>query len=101
MTGWDDEQYLKFADERTRAAHELLARVPIAAPLRVVDLGCGPGNSTALLAERWPAARITGVDNSAEMLARARRDFPGLEWIEADAGAYEPDAPLESFIHRL
>jgi len=95
VTGWDDSQYLKFADERTRAAHELLARVPLAAPARVLDLGCGPGNSTALLAKRWPAARITGVDNSAEMLARARRDLPKLEWVEADASSYEPGAPLD------
>jgi trans-aconitate 2-methyltransferase len=78
VAGWDDAQYLRFADERTRAARELLSRVPLVSPERVVDLGCGPGNSTALLRERWPAARVTGVDSSAERLARARRDCPEL-----------------------
>ena len=54
---WDPDIYLKFGSERTRPALELLARVPIATPERVIDLGCGPGNSTALLAARWPDAR--------------------------------------------
>ncbi|MEC5384306.1 trans-aconitate 2-methyltransferase [Uliginosibacterium sp. H3] len=90
MPTWDEKQYLKFADERTRPARELLGRVPLAAPRYVVDLGCGPGNSTALLAERWPEARITGVDSSAEMLARARLDLPGLEWVQADLAQWQP-----------
>jgi trans-aconitate 2-methyltransferase len=95
MSSWDDVQYLKFGDERTRPARELLARVPLVSAERVVDLGCGPGNSTALLHERWPRAHVTGVDDSAEMLARARRDWPELNWVEADAGAYQPDGPLD------
>ncbi len=93
MAAWDDAQYLKFGDERTRAARELLARVPLGRAERVVDLGCGPGNSTALLRERWPAVRISGVDNSPEMLARARQDHPDITWICADAASYVPDAP--------
>lgn len=95
MAVWNDAQYLKFGDERTRAASELLARVPLAHPERVVDLGCGPGNSTALLRERWPEARLTGVDNSPQMLERARRDFPTTEWVLGDAAAYAPDAPID------
>jgi trans-aconitate 2-methyltransferase len=95
MSGWDDRQYLKFADERTRPARELLGRVSVAAARRVVDLGCGPGNSTALLFERWPDARLTGVDSSLEMLERARRDSPGIEWVEADAGSFVSDEPLD------
>jgi trans-aconitate 2-methyltransferase len=95
MPTWDDEQYLKFADQRTRPARELLARVPLEAAERVVDLGCGPGNSTALLHERWPAARVTGVDSSAEMLQRARADLPQLEWQHADVGRFVADAPLD------
>jgi trans-aconitate 2-methyltransferase len=95
MAAWDDAQYLKFGDERTRAARDLLARVPLAQPERVVDLGCGPGNSTALLRERWPAARITGVDNAPEMLARARKDHPDIDWVCADAASYAPDPPAD------
>lgn len=95
MARWDDAQYLKFADERTRAAHELLARVPVASAKNVVDLGSGPGNSTALLRARWPAAHITGVDNSKEMLERARRDLPELEWLEADVARWRSPVPLD------
>jgi trans-aconitate 2-methyltransferase len=95
MSSWDDEQYLKFADERTRPARELLGRVPVANARRVVDLGCGPGNSTALLLERWPDARLTGVDDSATMLERARRDLPGIEWVEADAGSFVSSEPVD------
>ena len=95
MTLWSDAQYLKFGDERTRAARELLIRVPLARAARVVDLGCGPGNSTALLRERWPDARLSGVDNSPEMLERAGRDFPAIEWILGDAGSYTPPGPVD------
>jgi trans-aconitate 2-methyltransferase len=95
MPSWDDKQYLKFADERTRPARELLGRVPIASARRVVDLGCGPGNSTALLRERWSDAQLTGVDDSSEMLERARKDLPDIEWIEADAGSFVPREPVD------
>jgi trans-aconitate 2-methyltransferase len=81
---WNAPQYLKFADERTRAARELLMRVPLEAPCRIVDLGCGPGNSTALLLERWPQARITGLDNSPQMIEAARQALPQLDWMLAD-----------------
>lgn len=92
---WSDAQYLKFGDERTRAARDLLARVPLERAERVVDLGCGPGNSTALLRERWPGARLSGIDNSPEMLERARRDLPAVEWILGDAGSYRASEPVD------
>ena len=69
---WNPDVYMKFASERTRPAMELLARVPLRAPARVIDLGCGPGNSTALLAARWPEADIEGLESSPDMLAKAR-----------------------------
>jgi trans-aconitate 2-methyltransferase len=84
MPTWDSTQYLRFAHERTQPSIDLTARLTLPAPARIVDLGCGPGNSTAVLAQRWPAAALAGVDNSPDMLATARRDFPRIGWQEAD-----------------
>ncbi len=88
--GWSAAQYLKFADQRTRPAADLLARIPRDAPARVIDLGCGPGNSTALLAARWPTAHLVGLDNAPDMLATARRSHPAIEWREADLSTWQP-----------
>jgi len=87
---WSAAQYLKFADQRTRPAADLLARIARDAPARVIDLGCGPGNSTALLAARWPRAYLAGLDNAPDMLATARRDHPTVEWITADLSTWQP-----------
>jgi trans-aconitate 2-methyltransferase len=99
MPTWDDKQYLRFVEQRTRPAAELLARVqldsPSSAPTRVVDLGCGPGNSSVLLRERWPQAHVVGVDNSPEMLARARADYPTIEFVAADAASYDPGEAVD------
>jgi len=95
MPTWDDAQYLKFADARTRPAAELLARVPAEAPARVVDLGCGPGNSTELLVARWPDAQITGVDNSEAMLARARETLPKQRFVLSDLRTFRAEAPVD------
>jgi trans-aconitate 2-methyltransferase len=92
---WDPAQYLKFAGTRTRAASDLLARLPLEAPVTVVDLGCGPGNSTELLVSRWPHARITGVDSSAEMLASARKAMPEIAWVQADVATYATETPVD------
>ena len=80
---WDPDRYLTYADERGRPFVELLARVQ-AEPRTVVDLGCGPGNLTSLLPERWPQAHVRGVDSSAEMIASARRDVPDIDFEVAD-----------------
>ncbi|HYC00850.1 MAG TPA: trans-aconitate 2-methyltransferase [Candidatus Limnocylindrales bacterium] len=95
MSQWDARQYLKFGDERTRAAAELLARVPLSDAGEVVDLGCGPGNSSALLRARWPHARIRGIDSSPQMLEQARREVPSVEWIQADAANWQPQEPVD------
>ena len=89
---WNPERYLAFGDHRTRPAVDLLARVALRAPARVADLGCGPGNSTALLAARWPDAAVMGVDNSSEMLARARASGIRATWIESDIAGWTPAA---------
>ena len=91
MTDWSPATYLKFEDERTRPAVDLLARVPLAAARHVVDVGCGPGNSTELLAARYPGADILGLDNSSAMLEEARRRLPGLRFEPADAATWIPD----------
>ncbi|HEY3506794.1 MAG TPA: methyltransferase domain-containing protein [Actinocatenispora sp.] len=72
MTSWDPDQYLRFADERARPFRDLVDRIPTAGPADVVDLGCGPGTMTATLAERYPTARVLGVDSSAAMVDAAR-----------------------------
>jgi trans-aconitate 2-methyltransferase len=87
---WDPHIYLKFASERTRPAMELLARVPLEAPRRVIDLGCGPGNSTALVAARWPEASIEGLESSSEMLATARGSQVPATWVECDIESWSP-----------
>ncbi|HYX57663.1 MAG TPA: methyltransferase domain-containing protein, partial [Streptosporangiaceae bacterium] len=73
---WDAALYLRFGGERARPFFDLLARVGAELPGYVVDMGCGPGNLTALLAERWPAATVCGVDSSPEMIEAARRLVP-------------------------
>lgn len=92
---WNPKTYLAFADQRTRPAAELLARVSAVNPARVIDLGCGPGNSTGLLAARWPEARLKGLDSSASMLAEARKNGVPAEWIEADLARWAPGTPYD------
>jgi trans-aconitate 2-methyltransferase len=91
---WDPNVYLEFTDHRLRPAVDLMARVPLADAGTVYDLGCGPGNVTRLLAERWPRARITGVDASPEMLAKARA-IPGIAWQQADLATWRAESPAD------
>ncbi len=90
---WNPDVYLAFADERTRPAVELAARVPIDSPARVVDLGCGPGNSTAVLRARWPGAQLEGVESSPAMLAKAHALGVHAKWSEADVATWTPTEP--------
>ena len=92
---WDPSQYLKFGNQRLRPALDLLARVPLDQPQQVVDLGCGAGNVTQFIAQRWPQAQVTGVDSSAEMLAKARTALPAVHWEESGIGTWQPAAPVD------
>lgn len=93
-TAWSPAQYLKFGGHRLRPALELLDRVPLAAPDVVYDLGCGPGEVTRLMAERWPSAAVSGLDNSPQMIEKASEETSRVEWIEADIGDWVPaEAP--------
>jgi trans-aconitate 2-methyltransferase len=88
---WSARQYLKFEDERTRPPRDLLAQVPLADPKRVVDLGCGPGNSTELLIERFPNAEVIGLDSSSDMLRQARARLPQCRFAEGDLTTWLPE----------
>jgi trans-aconitate 2-methyltransferase len=92
---WDPKTYLSYGAERTRPAADLLNRVLIATPSRVADLGCGPGNSTALLRARWPDAAIDGVDSSAEMLEEAPALKLDVRLIKADIAQWTPQAAYD------
>lgn len=107
---WDPQQYLRHSGHRTRPFLDLLARIPElpsagTRPPRIADLGCGPGNVTALLADRWPDAHITGFDLSPEMLAQAQQQYagttPGGGWLDfrpADAAHWTPDEPYDLIV---
>lgn len=90
-TTWNPTQYAKFADQRNRPFAELVARVDASAPALVADLGCGNGPLTLSLAQRWPEARIVGVDSSPAMLqaARALDTAERVQWLQADLAGWE------------
>lgn len=92
---WDPAHYLRFADHRTRPGLELIARIPDADVASIVDLGCGTGHLTAMLAERFPEARVLGVDASEEMIEVARADHPDIDWVVADLSTWAPDVPVD------
>ncbi len=91
MADWNAGQYLKFEDERTRPATDLLRRIPLAEIRTAADIGCGPGNSTELIVERYPNARVLGLDNSPSMLAKARERLPRATFEEVDIATWQPD----------
>ncbi|MFF0476853.1 trans-aconitate 2-methyltransferase [Streptomyces sp. NPDC004284] len=106
---WDPRQYLHHSGHRTRPFLDLLARIPRLPaqdrPARIADLGCGPGNVTVLLADRWTDAHITGFDLSPEMLERAEKDWAGttrgggrLDFRQADAAHWTPDEPYDLIV---
>ncbi|MBI4966724.1 MAG: methyltransferase domain-containing protein [Rhodospirillales bacterium] len=92
---WDPDLYTRFADHRLRPALDLMARLPLEAPGRVVDLGSGTGNVTALLAARWPAAEIAGVDSSPDMLAKAQARPERIAWTQAPIENWRAAEPVD------
>jgi trans-aconitate 2-methyltransferase len=92
---WDPSQYSKFADHRLQPAVDLLNRINLDSPKIVYDLGAGTGNVTELLANRWPEARIIGIDNSEEMLREAAKRAPNIEWEVGDIGKWQPAQPAD------
>ncbi len=95
MSDWNPTLYARFSSERDRPIADLLARVDLAAPKRIVDLGCGAGASTAPLLARWPEARVLGIDTSPAMLEKARASLPAARFEEADAATWAPEVPVD------
>jgi trans-aconitate 2-methyltransferase len=100
---WSAQQYLAFENERTRPVRDLLAAVPALEARTAVDIGCGPGNSTEVLAARFPTATVSGFDSSPDMIAAARKRLPGIEfevldlksWLESSGSASRPKDPID------
>lgn len=86
MDDWNSAQYLKFKNERTQPSIDLVNRIDIVNPRKIIDIGCGPGNSTQVLAQRFPNAYILGVDNSSNMIKTAKENYPNLDFKTCDVG---------------
>ena len=89
MSDWKPDKYLEFKSERTQPSIDLVSKINQVNPKTIIDIGCGPGNSTQVLANRWADAKITGIDSSNAMIEKARQEFPNQQWIEADASTYK------------
>jgi trans-aconitate 2-methyltransferase len=92
---WSAAQYLKFEEERTRPVRDLVQRIPLANVARGADIGCGPGNSTEVLRERYPHALIVGIDSSPDMIEAARERLPDIAFEVADIRDWRPEKPLD------
>ena len=95
MSDWDAAHYLRFAGERTRPSFDLVARIEVDEPREIIDLGCGPGNSTTVVARRWPKAHLVGLDNSAAMIAAARKTRLPADWKVADLTHWSAPTPCD------
>jgi trans-aconitate 2-methyltransferase len=94
MPDWQPQKYLKFRRERNLAAQHLISRIRLDSPAKIIDIGCGPGNSLSLLSEKWPGSQLCGLDSSPSMLEQARQDYPGFLYIEGDARKLEDRSDL-------
>jgi len=95
MPDWNPDLYLKFSDHRARPAADLIARIKLENPKRIIDLGCGTGNSTEQVHARWPQAEITGLDSSASMLKQAGDRHPDWRWVQGDLESWKPDGSFD------
>jgi trans-aconitate 2-methyltransferase len=86
MNDWNPEHYLKFNKERIQPSIDLVSRINLKEPKRIIDIGCGPGNSTQILKQKWANSEIVGIDNSPAMIEKAKSDYPDQNWILLDAG---------------
>jgi trans-aconitate 2-methyltransferase len=93
VTTWEPQTYLRYADIRFRAGLDLIARIPKSEYPTIYDLGCGTGHLTRILADTFSSSPVIGIDSSSEMLAEARREFPSIDWQQADITSWRPSAP--------
>ena len=82
---WNPVLYLKYGKERLQPSIDLVSRIDVDDPSTIIDIGCGPGNSTQILCQRWPNSKVIGIDKSASMIKKAKQDYPNQEWIFVDA----------------
>ncbi|MCK9211736.1 MAG: methyltransferase domain-containing protein [Ignavibacteriaceae bacterium] len=92
---WNPELYLKYHNERTQPSIDLISRINFSNPRNIIDIGCGPGNSTQILVDRWPKSKIVGIDNSPAMIQKAKNDFPEQEWKIMDANNIDIDEQFD------
>jgi trans-aconitate 2-methyltransferase len=92
---WSARQYAAFEDERTRPVRDLLAALPQIQARRVVDIGCAPGNSTELLAARFPDAVVTGLDSSPDMIGAARARLPQVRFELIGVESWNDPGPFD------
>jgi trans-aconitate 2-methyltransferase len=93
---WNPDLYLKFKNERTQPSIDLISKINISfRPKSILDIGCGPGNSSQALLQRWPGAKLTGIDSSPNMIDKAKKSYPDNIWIVADASKYTSDTKYD------
>lgn len=95
MSEWNPKLYMQFQNERTQPAIDLISRLDVSDPQTIIDLGCGPGNSTEMLRRRWPEAKITGLDSSSEMIEAAKTNYPQETWFLSDLATWKTDTPCD------
>ena len=93
---WNPDLYLKYRNERTQPSIDLISKIEISFhPKSILDIGCGPGNSSQALLQRWPNAILTGIDNSMNMIEKAKTSYPNNIWIVEDASKYSTNTKYD------
>jgi trans-aconitate 2-methyltransferase len=89
MKDWNPDLYLQFDQQRTQPSVDLVSRISVQNPAKIIDIGCGPGNSTSVLARKWKHADILGIDYSGTMIEKAKKSYPAQKWLECDITKWE------------